>query len=59
MVSDAKGNKPEVSTNDIYNIALGAIEVLVKEHSKAVVEHLRIGPISIIPHLKFDTKFSP
>ena len=44
---------------DIYNIALGAIEVLVKEHSKAVVEHLRIGPISIIPHPKFDTKFSP
>ena len=36
-----------------------AIEVLVKEGLKAVVEHLRIGPISIIPHPKFDTKFSP
>ena len=39
--------------------ALGAIEVLVKEDFKDVVEHLRIGPISIIPQPKFDTKFNP
>ena len=38
---------------------LGAIEVMVKDDFKAVVEHLRIGPISIIPQPKFDTKFSP